>query len=180
MNVYVMLVIFMLCVVDSTDTWALDVQGITLGTTTVGEASKMSQFSLGITGCKYDSCILKGTVGSFPVQLFVYSPKSVSGGVIHSVTISASENRYDKFKEALSAKYGPPTSETKVSDTSSRGMKFERMVATWELPDGKIVLDERTPVSVLGYTQVEYKTLSYAIEAEREATERKEKLKQGL
>ncbi len=182
MKALVLLVTSLLCILASNAAWGLDVQGITLGTTTVAEASKMPQFSTppGSKGCDFDSCSLKGTAGSFPVRLFVYSPKSVSGGVIHAITISVSDNRYDTFREALIAKYGLPTSETKVSDTSSRGTKFERMVAVWALSDGKILLDERTPISMLGYTQVEYQTISYAIEAEREKSESKAKLKQGL
>jgi hypothetical protein len=169
--------------VASGTTWGLEVQGVTLGTTTVADAAKFAQFSTppGSKGCAGDSCSLSGTVGSMPVRVHLFSPKSAADGVIHSVTISTSDNRYEMFKEGLIAKYGPPTSEIRKTDTmSQRGTKYERMVAIWALPDGKIELDERTPIAILGYTQIVYQTAIYAIEVERQRKEHAESVKKGL
>lgn len=110
-----------------------------------------------------NSAIKESNFGPAPTSLYMFEFRN---GKLANATISFYETANLPLVIALTEKYGKPTSEKLVPMQNRAGAKFENKIVTWDLPDGRIEVSQRS--SSIDKGSVRMSTTEYLKETAKE------------
>jgi hypothetical protein len=86
-------------------------------------------------------------------------------GKLYAIDASFAADQFSRIKDALKAKYGPPTSEEKKEYQNGFGATYSGGVVVWDNPVSSITLVERCTNLNSSCVMLQHKALGKAVEA---------------